>query len=134
MDNAIYDTSDFFGDTCVGMRKAAIAGAAAALAAVVLGSAVLAKPDAKAGRPALRVVQTSPLAIRGEHFRGREHVRLTTGAATVRAKASGDGVFVVTIRGATRCDSIRVLARGSAGSYAVVKVLPSPACMPAHSG
>jgi hypothetical protein len=28
---------------------------------------------------------------------------------------------------------MRVLARGSAGSYAVVKVLPAPACLPARS-
>jgi hypothetical protein len=134
MDNAIYDTSNFFGDTCLGMRKAAVAGAAVALVAVVLGFTVLARPDAMAGRPALRVVRTSPFKIRGEHFRGRERVRLTAAATTVRTKANGDGVFVVTIRGATRCESVRVLARGSAGSYAVVKVLPSPACLPAHSG
>lgn len=116
------------------MRKGAITAAAAALVAVVLGFTVLARTDAKAGRPALRVVRTSPLTIRGEHFRARERVRLTAAARTVRTKASATGFFVVTIRGATRCDSIRVLARGSAGSYAVVKVLPSPACLPARSG
>ncbi len=52
----------------------------------------------------------------------------------MRTKANGDGFFVVTIRGTDRCNSVRVLARGSAGSYAVVKMLPSPACMPARAG
>lgn len=133
MDYAIYDTQTFFGDTGPGMRKAAVAGSAVVLVAVVLGFSALAKKDARA-TPSLRVIHASPLAVRGAHFQGRERVRLTTGAKTVRAKASGDGTFVVTIRGATRCDSVRVLARGSAGSYAVLKVLPSPECLPARVG
>jgi hypothetical protein len=115
------------------MRKGAIAGVGLLLVAVVLGFTTLVKPTAKRGRPALRVIATSPLKIRGEHFRSRESVRVMTNAKMIRAKASGDGVFVVTIRGATRCDSVRVLARGSSGSYAVVKVLPSPACLAARS-
>jgi hypothetical protein len=53
---------------------------------------------------------------------------------SARAKANGDGTFVVTIPGATRCNTLRVLARGSAGSYAIVKLLPQPACLPARSG
>ena len=101
------------------------------MVAVVLGFTALAKQEAKAARPSLRVVRASPLAVRGEHFRAREEVRLTAGAKKLRAKASSDGVFVVTIRGATHCDSVRVLARGSAGSYAVVKLLASPQCLPA---
>jgi hypothetical protein len=137
MDKAIYGSiaagATFLGNTRLGMRKGALAGAAVALLAVVAGFTVLGKPNAKAARPALRVVRTSPLKIRGEHFRGRERVRLTAGAAVVRATAGGGGVFVVTIHGATRCDSVRILARGSAGSYAVIKVLPSPACLPARS-
>jgi hypothetical protein len=48
--------------------------------------------------------------------------------------AGADGSFVITIRGATRCDNIRLLARGSAGSYVVLKVLPLPACAAARSG
>ena len=61
-------------------------------------------------------------------------MRVTARTLTLRTKANGDGFFVVTIRGTDRCNSVRVLARGSAGSYAVVKILPSPACMPARSG
>lgn len=100
----------------------------------MLGFTILGGSTARATRPSLQVVRSTPLKIRGEHFRARERVRLTAAAKTIRAKANGDGLFVVTIRGATRCDTMRVLARGSAGSYAVVKVLPSPACLPARSG
>jgi hypothetical protein len=32
---------------------------------------------------------------------------------------------------ATRCDVVRVVAVGSRGSRAVLKYLPSPACLPA---
>ncbi len=135
---AIYDsigaTATRIGNTGLGMRKAAVIGSGAALVAVALGFATLSSPDGKAARPALRVVHVAPLAVRGTHFRTGERVRLTAGAKAFRARASSTGVFVVTIRGTTRCDSLRVLARGSAGSYAVVKVLPSPECLPAHSG
>jgi hypothetical protein len=72
--------------------------------------------------------------VRGKHFRNGERVRLTAGRSAVTMKAGGDGLFVVTIPGADRCSSTRVLARGSAGSYAVVKLLPAPACLPARSG
>ena len=115
------------------MRKGAVAAAAGALVAVVLGFTLLARPDRTEGRATLRVVRAFPLTIRGQHFRARERVRLTTGAVTIQTKASPDGFFVVTIRGTDRCNSSRVLARGSAGSYAVVKNLPPPACAPARS-
>jgi hypothetical protein len=116
------------------MRTAALIGAGAVVSALILGFTVLAGSPAKAGKPSLRVVHSAPLKVRGEHFRAGERVRLTARASAVRAKANGDGYFVVTIRGASRCDSARVLARGSAGSYAVVKLLPAPECLPARSG
>ena len=72
--------------------------------------------------------------MRGVHFRSHEHVRVTAGARSTSATAGGNGVFVVTIPGATRCDTTRLLARGSAGSYTVLKMLPSPMCLPARSG
>ena len=51
----------------------------------------------------------------------------------MRTKANGNGYFVITIPGSSRCDSSRVLARGSAGSFVVVKLLPSPECLPART-
>jgi hypothetical protein len=118
------------------MRTAAVVGICATAAAVVLGFTLLGGPGSKpsAGRPALRIVRPAPLTVRGEHFRSGEQVRVTTAMRSARAKASGDGTFVVTIPGANRCSTLRVLARGSAGSYAIVKLLPQPACLPARSG
>jgi hypothetical protein len=116
------------------MRTAALLGVCVTAAVVILGFTVLGGSPARASGPVLHVVRYAPLTVRGEHFRPREQVRVRAAARAVRTKASADGLFVVTIRGATRCDSVRVLARGSAGSYAVVKVLPSPACQAARSG
>jgi hypothetical protein len=116
------------------MRKAALLATSLALIGVVLGFSMFGGAKASVGRPELRVVGSMPLTIRGEHFRAQERVRLTAAAKVTRTTAHGGGTFVVTIRGATRCDTVRVLARGSAGSYAVVKVLPSPACLAARSG
>jgi len=116
------------------MRTAALLGVCVTAALVMLGFTVLGGSPARGDRPALRVVRDAPLTVRGKHFRSREQVRVTAAAKAVRTKANADGLFVVTVRGATRCDTARVLARGSAGSYAIVKMLPSPECLPARSG
>jgi hypothetical protein len=115
------------------MRAALLIGACVAAAALVLGFTVFSGASAKAAKPSLRVVHSAPTKVRGEHFRGGENVRVTAGKQAVRTKANGNGYFVITIPGTSRCDSTRVLARGSAGSYAVVKLLPSPACLPART-
>jgi hypothetical protein len=116
------------------MRKALLIGAGAAAGALVLGFTVFAGSSANTSKPSLRITRSAPLTVRGRHFHADERVRLTTGTRTAPAKANGDGYFVITIPGADRCNTVRVLARGSAGSYAVVKLLPAPACMPARSG
>lgn len=116
------------------MRIIALIGSGAVAAAIVLGFAALGSSPARAGKPSLRVVNSSPLKVRGEHFRAGERVRLAAAARSVRTKATGAGYFVVTIPAADPCSSVRVLARGSAGSYAVVKLLPSRECAPARSG
>ena len=84
-------------------------------------------------KPSLRVSRATPLTVQGRHFRSSEVVRLTTGRRDVRTKATGSGYFVITIPGADRCNTQRVVARGSAGSYAIVKLLPAPMCLPARS-
>jgi hypothetical protein len=117
------------------MRIAALLGVCATVAIVVLGFTIFGGgSNARASRPGLELAQSSPLTVRGERFRSREQVRVSTGAQGARARANGDGTFVVTIPGATRCDTTRVLARGSAGSYTVLKLLPPPACQPARTG
>ena len=116
------------------MRAALLIGAATAVVAVVLGFTVFGGSEARAAKPSLRVTERVPLTIRGKHFRSGERVRLSAGRAATQTKAGGDGTFVVTIPGADRCSATRVLARGSAGSYVVVKLLPAPACAPLRSG
>lgn len=115
------------------MGKLALAVTGVVVIAIVVGFTVLGRSGTAAAHPTLRVTRSSPMTIRGDHFRSSERVDLTAGRRTVRARASGAGTFVVTIRGVTRCDVARVLARGSAGSYVVVKMLPSPECLPARS-
>ncbi|MEK6276172.1 MAG: hypothetical protein AABM30_12700 [Actinomycetota bacterium] len=115
------------------MRAAAFLGVCAAAAVLVLGFTILGGKPSRAGKPALQVIRWTPLTVRGERFHSRERVRLTAGTASARAGANGDGVFVVSIPGVSRCDTGRVLARGSAGSYVVLKMLPLPACLPARS-
>jgi hypothetical protein len=115
------------------MRAYLLIGACVAGVALVLGFAAFSRNDAKTAKPTLRIVQSAPSKVRGQHFRPGEAVRVTAGKRTLRTTANGNGTFVVTIPGSSRCDGSRVLARGSAGSYAVVKVLPSPECNPARS-
>jgi hypothetical protein len=117
------------------MRTVLVIGAVVAAAAVVLGFSVFGgRQSSSSGKPSLRVTNRVPLTVKGAHFQRAERVRLTSGKAQAAAKAGGDGTFVVTIPGADRCSSTRVLARGSAGSYVVVKLLPAPACSPVRSG
>jgi hypothetical protein len=117
------------------MRTAALLGVCATAVAVVLGFTILGGSSKSPGaKPTIRLVRAAPLTVRGEHFRSGERVRVTAAAKSAQTKANGDGTFVVIVRGATRCETLRILARGSAGSYAVVKLLPQPACMPSRSG
>lgn len=115
------------------MRALFFIGACVAGVALVLGFTAFTGGSARAAKPTLRIVHSKPAKVRGEHFRAGEAVRVTAGKRNLGTKANGDGTFVVTIPGASRCDSTRVLARGSAGSYAIVKLLPSPECLPART-
>jgi hypothetical protein len=116
------------------MRALVLIGACVAGVALVLGFTVFGGTSAKAAKPTLRVVGSAPIKVRGDHFRPDENVRVTNGKRSLRTRANGDGFFVVTIPSSDRCNTTRVLARGTAGSYAVVKLLPAPMCMPARSG
>jgi hypothetical protein len=87
----------------------------------------------------LQLVATHPLTLAGTGFRSRERVRVTasTGADRIRATlvtATRLGGFRVELElNADRCDLIRVVAVGRAGTRAVLKRLPPPACMPEKS-
>ena len=116
------------------MRALLLIGVCVAGVALILGVTAFSGTSAKTAKPSLRIVHSALIKVRGEHFRANENVRVTAGKRVARTKANGSGYFVVTIPGSSRCESARVLARGSAGSYAIVKLLPSPQCLPARSG
>ena len=115
------------------MRALLLIGACVAGVVLVLGFTVFGGSDAQAAEPSLRIVHSKPIKVRGEHFRPNESVRVTAGKRAVRTRANGNGYFVITIPSSSRCESSRVLARGSAGSFVVVKLLPSPECLPART-
>ena len=115
------------------MRRALLIAAGIAVVALVLGIAAFTRSSARAAKPSLRITSQGPLTVQGKHFHASEQVRLASGMHGAKAEANGNGTFVITIPGATRCDTLRVVARGSAGSYAVVKLLPPPACAPVRS-
>ena len=116
------------------MRALILIGACVAVGALIFGFTTFGSGSAKAAKPTLRILKSMPVKVRGENFRSGETVRVTAGKRTVSTRANGDGYFVITIQGADRCNSTRILARGSAGSYVVVKLLPSPECLPARAG
>jgi hypothetical protein len=115
------------------MRRALLIAAGVAVVALVLGIAAFTRSSAQAAKPSLRITRPAPFTVQGRHFRAGEKVRLLGGSHRAQVRANGDGSFAITIAGATRCDTLRLVARGSAGSYAVVKLLPPPACAATRS-
>jgi hypothetical protein len=81
----------------------------------------------------LQVVKRVPLTLKGRSFQPGESVSLVAGARKKSVRANQSGTFVLTLGGPDRCSTTRVLATGSGGSQAILKVLPSPACPPARS-
>ena len=87
------------------------------------------EPEA-ATKASLQVVRQTPMTIRGQGFRPQESVRVSAAGRQWRHKASARGSFVLTLRGADRCKIVRVIAVGSDGSRAILKIIPL-ACAPA---
>jgi hypothetical protein len=117
------------------MRIRAIAIGAVVVAAIALLLAGLGAGSTSKRHAALRLVKPAPLQVVGSRFVARERVRIRASAGAVsvskRARASQDGTFTVTFSfGAGHCAGLRVVAVGSAGSRAILKRLPLPACMP----
>jgi hypothetical protein len=113
----------------------AVALALVAAAGLALAGTSAAKID-RSAKASLRLASLSPLAVRGAGFAPRERVRVDlSGAVTARRRivAGPTGAFAVRFDGVvlTRCDLVRVVATGSRGSRATLKLLPSPACLPA---
>jgi hypothetical protein len=115
------------------LREPALALIAAVALGCSTGSAVGGSDSASSSKASLQVVRKAPLTIRGQGFRARESVRVSAAGQNRQLRARANGTFVLTIGSGDRCNVTRVLAVGTGGSYAVVKVLPSPMCAPARS-
>ena len=109
---------------------------AVALIAAVGALMLSTTSSASTSQPKLRILDRTPLTVRGTSFEARERVRVTAtadGIVAVRVRASAAGVFTATFEtlSPTRCDTVRVVAVGAQGSRAVLKLLPAPGCIPA---
>jgi hypothetical protein len=111
----------------------------ASVAAVACSALALAVPAVASGpAPALRLVTTQPLTVRGAHFKSHERVRVTqhidTSKLSKLVRATATGTFKVTFAAPMAIDpcleSISVTAVGARGSAAALK-LPQRACPPA---
>ena len=109
------------------------------LLAACAGTAALLAPAAAARpAPALRLVATDPVTVRGTHFHARESVRVTVRTADLtrirRVRATATGSFTARFTapvGYDPCaDTLRVYATGARGDAAGLK-LPQRACPPA---
>jgi hypothetical protein len=117
------------------MRISAIGISAVVAAAIALFLAGLGAGSTSTRHASLHLVRPAPLQLVGMGFRARERVRVVASAARARetrhVRASRRGAFVVTFSLAPgHCSGLRVVAVGSAGSRALLKRAPLPACMP----
>ena len=109
------------------------------MSALVVSVLVLAATaSARTAQPAkLHIVATSPFTVTGSgyHLRERIHVTATgrTGDEDGAREGDATGTFRLLLGGlggtSSHCDLIRVVATGVAGSTAVLKRLPAPACL-----
>jgi hypothetical protein len=83
-----------------------------------------------ATKASLQVIRQTPLTIQGHGFRSHEKVRVSAAGRQWRPKASARGSFVLTLRGANRCSIVRIVAVGSEGTRAVLRIMPLRSCGP----
>jgi hypothetical protein len=76
----------------------------------------------------LQVIRQAPMTIQGHGFRSQETVRVTAAGRQWHSKTGARGSFVLTLRGANRCRIVRIVAVGSVGSRAILRIIPAPAC------
>ena len=81
-----------------------------------------------ATKASLQVIRQVPMTIRGQGFRSQESVRVSAAGRQWHPKASALGSFVLTLRGASRCKIVRIVAVGSVGSRAILRIIPARAC------
>lgn len=113
------------------MRRVAIALLLLVAVALAAGTA-LARPPAT---PALRVVERTPLVVRGANFHSTERVTLRALGVVRVVHTTASGVFRTRLGAAPtdRC-SFLVVAVGASGDHARARVFPPRAmCAPAKS-
>ena len=103
------------------------------LAVLALAAALASAAAAAPPKPHLRASSGQPLVVFGSHFRAHERVKLVVHAArvlTFHARAR-HGSFTVHagVVPAPRCIVVRIVATGSRGSRATLR-LPRPECPP----
>jgi hypothetical protein len=114
-----------------GVRRLIAVGLAAVALGCTAGNA-LGERSTSSATATLRLIDRSPVTLRGQGFRARELVRVTRQKGSWRIRATPRGTFVLVVGGTIdRCSTVRFVAVGSNGSRAVLKILPSPLCPPA---
>lgn len=105
-------------------------GVAAVVVSALIATGVSA---ARTERAALRVVDLTPVMVRGTGFRANERVRLVLRANGTHARAlraSRDGSFQARFGAvyAELCTGLQLRATGASGVFAVVTRKPPPSC------
>jgi hypothetical protein len=78
-----------------------------------------------AAKPSLQVLRQAPMTIQGHGFRSQESVRVSAAGRQWHPKAGARGSFVLTLRGANHCKIVRIVAVGSNGSRASLRIVPA---------
>jgi hypothetical protein len=84
----------------------------------------------RAAKASLQVISQMPVAIQGRGFRARESVRVSAAGRQWRLRAGPRGSFTLTLRGVDFCKLVRILAVGSRGSRAILRIMPLQPCGP----
>jgi hypothetical protein len=81
-------------------------------------------------KASLQVIDEAPMTVQGHGFRARESVRVSAADREWRLRASLRGSFVLKLRGVNGCRILRIVAVGSGGSRAILRILPLQQCAP----
>jgi hypothetical protein len=79
-------------------------------------------------KASLQVIRQAPMTIQGRGFRSQESVRVSAAGRQWPSKAGGRGSFMLRLSGANPCRIVRIVAVGSGGSRATLRIIPARAC------
>lgn len=96
---------------------------------VLAAALVTAVPAGATTHASLSLVRAQPLTVRGNGFVSGERVVLRIVRARVAVRATRSGRFVATFTTVDRCTAGRIVATGTAGDYAILR-LPPIECPP----